>query len=172
MIVTVTAGGYSPAAIAYLRVTAREDQDPDNRFAALQTLRQTIDAVPMVKLLLDRLEGESDPQIMWPCAGWLIEYGEVAAARRALVRRFEHDPNPAIRAGTLQLLSARFGAAESVRRAAARVAANDPDDAVRAAAAKARDELNELAFRPPTPAPISRSTQQLATWTTTTAPKR
>lgn len=173
MIVTVDAGGYSPAAIAYLRVTAHQDRDPDNRLAALQTLRRTIDAEQMAELLLDRLERESDPQIMWPCAGWLIdEYGEDAAALRALVRRFEHDPDPAVRAATLQLLSARFGAAEPVRRAAARVAATDPDDGVRAAAARARDELDELAFRPPAPAPISRSTRQLAAWTAATRPKR
>ena len=172
MIITIDAGGYSPAAIAYLTVTARQDQDPDSRLAALQTLRRTIGAEQMVVLLLDRLELESDPQIMWPCAGWLLDvYGEDAAALRALVWRFEKDPDPQIRAATLQLLSARFGAAELVRRAAARVAANDPNDEVRTAAARARVELDELAFRPPTPAPISHSTRQLATWTTTTRPK-
>lgn len=173
MIANTDTGGYSPAGIAYLKITAQQDQDPDDRFAALQTLRRTIDAEQMVELLLDRLERESDPQIIWPCVGWLIdEYGEDTAAMRAVIQRFERDPDPAIRMSTLQLLSARFGAAGPVRRATARVAATDTDDAIRAAATKANDELEKLAFRPPAPAPISRSTRQLVAWAATAQQKR
>lgn len=122
-------------------------------------------APTVVRVLIHRIERDTDLSILWLCLDWLLQrYREGRDAETATLARLQREPDPELRKGILRLVLVRLSPSDAVRRRVARIADGDPDQSVRVEALATLAELERLRGAPPPPAPTSRSTRLLEAW--------